>query len=159
MLYNFSEFRGIMGENERFSVDKSSIGLDIIRNFLGVMNLANPILGIKPAHFTPITIIIEFFLFFINLIFIYLIYHLFKKKKLGSQILQLHFIDFFGNLFGFSNHIKIFQRHEELNTRMLSSESSFPLFLSAIILYFQSDYNKKIIFYLAVFSFYLMLLT
>ena len=49
--------------------------------FFGVMNLANPILGIKPAHFTPITIIIEFFLFFINLIFIYLIYHLFKKNK------------------------------------------------------------------------------
>ncbi len=50
-----------MGENERFSVDKSSIGLDIIRNFLGVMNLANPILGIKPAHFTSITIIMSFF--------------------------------------------------------------------------------------------------
>ena len=80
-----------MGENERFSVDKSSIGLDIIRNFLGVMNLANPIFGIKPAHFTSITIIIEFFLFFINLIFTYLIYHLFKKIKLGSQILHLHF--------------------------------------------------------------------
>ena len=46
-----------MGENERFSVDKSSIGLDIIRNFLGVMNLTNPILGIKPAHFTSITLL------------------------------------------------------------------------------------------------------
>ena len=46
---------------------------------------------------------------------------------------------------------KFFQGIEELNTRMLS-ESSLPLFFSAIILYFQSDYNKKIIYYLAVFS-------
>mgnify|MGYP000004510295 FL=1 len=152
MLYNFLNFGGIMGENERFSVDKSSIGLDIIRNFLGVMNLANPILGIKPAHFTPITIIIEFFLFFINLIFIYLIYHLFKKNKAWKSDFTITFL-----LISSATYLvlviisKFFQGIEELNTRMLS-ESSFPLFLSAIILYFQSDYNKKIIFYLAVFS-------
>ena len=43
----------------RFSVDKISIGLDIIRNFLG-SELSKPNSWNKPARFTPITIIMSF---------------------------------------------------------------------------------------------------
>lgn len=152
MIFNYFNFGGIMGENERFAVDKSNISLDIIRNFLGVINLANPIFGIKPAHFTSITIVLEAVLFILNLIFIGLIFNILKKEKPWKSNLTIVFLLISSVTYlVFVILSKFFQGIEELNTRMLSA-TSFCLYFAVLIIYFKSNFNKKYIFYLAVFS-------
>lgn len=152
MIFNYINFGEMMGETERFPVDKSNISLDIIRNFLGIINLANPIFGVKPAHFTLITIVVEAILFIINITFIYFIFKIFRKEKTWKSNLTVVFLLITSITYlVFVIFTKFFQGIEELNTRMLSA-TSFCLFLAVIIIYFKTNFNKNIIFYLALFS-------
>ncbi|MDR2123278.1 MAG: hypothetical protein LBP34_09160 [Flavobacteriaceae bacterium] len=143
LLFNYYHFGGFFGENIRSKPDIDNFWHFTYENLLGVINIVNPIFSFKIlqikniyALWMEIIIIALDLLFLVYFIFYYIRY--FKNKITPfHQLLLTVGISYM--LFMFISEYT--QSIELLNTRMLC-ESSFVLFFSFLLLYYENFPEK-----------------
>ncbi|WP_297986524.1 hypothetical protein [uncultured Chryseobacterium sp.] len=150
LLLNQITFGSFAGEDLR-GKHAAILPIDVFRNFLGVTNVIDPFIGIKPASNSFASLAFQVLLMVLDFVLLYYIIKLFKKKK---ETLQLHFhylLYFIAGTYTVLLFVSgFFQQIEEMNIRMLAA-ANFCLFFSFLIIYFTNLKNDKIIFGLGCF--------
>ncbi|HEX7870752.1 MAG TPA: hypothetical protein VF455_11635 [Chryseobacterium sp.] len=152
LLFNYLHFGSFTGENLRGApMGRSSIF--ILRSILGVTNVVDPFIGIKPASNSFLSIGFQFFVFLIDVcLFIYML-KFFKKAKNDSN----YYFHIFLWIITFVYSIALFfsgwfQQIEEINVRMLAA-ANVAIFFSFLILYFKYSISDKWIWRIGCFFF------
>lgn len=152
--FNYTHFNDFIGESSRGLPNYNNIYTFSHENFLGVINVLNPILSVKVTEYSSsimLLIGIVLILIDISLLFMFFIGYkkLFKKEvNYFHQLLLTIGIVYLGCMI-FSEYT---QRIEIISTRMIC-ESSFVLFFSFLILYYKCFPAKtKWLFILGVIS-------
>lgn len=144
LLFNYLYFGSFTGEDLRGTAGEL-IPMDILRDLLGVSNVIDPYIGIKPASYSMASIGFQFLVLGIDiLMFRYFLTYYRKAKE--TSIYYFHIL-----IWIMAATYAIFllisgwlQNIEEMNTRMLVA-ANFCLFFSFLILYFQKESSDKLI--------------
>jgi hypothetical protein len=145
LLLNYHFFASFTGEHLR-GKPAQILPIDIFRNILGMMNAANPYIGIKPASNSILSLSFQVVLFFVDLILLH-VYFKYLRKSRGDKNFPFHSLLLIISL---TYIITLFlsgfvQQIEELNVRMLAP-ANVCLFFSFLILYFKYEKMPKKIF-------------
>ncbi|MFY1045207.1 hypothetical protein [Chryseobacterium sp. GP-SGM7] len=142
LLFNYLHFGSFTGENLRGGpMGRSSIF--IVRSILGVTNVVDPFIGIKPASNSFLSIGFQVLVFLLDVgLFVYMC-KFFRKAKNDSNS-YFHVLLW---IMTFIYSIALlgsgwFQQIEEMNVRMLAA-ANFALFFSFLILYFKYSISDK----------------
>lgn len=154
--FNYINFGSFTGEHLR-GAPAQFHPIYIFRDLLGMVNVVDPFIGIKPASNSFGSIAFQVLIMVIDVfIFIYLL-TLYKRKK---SVINLNFHHLLWTIAGIYTLALftsgLFQQIEEMNVRMLAA-ANFCLFLSFLLIYYADLKSDQFIFRLA--SFFLMFLT
>ncbi len=141
-LFNYFYFGSVVGENER-GLPSSGFSIYTIRNILGLFNLVNPFVGLKPASVSLPSMIFQFVIFILDIAVAVYFFKYYKKAKEG----KLNFFHIIlwttAVVYGVSLWVSgWFQQIEEMNVRMMAA-SNICLFFSFLILYFENSDSDK----------------
>ena len=129
----------------------------ILRDILGMTNVVNPFIGIKPASNSLVSIAFQIGLMVFDLMLLRYFIKLVQRKRSFMQ-LEFHYLLWIvAGVYTFTLFISgLFQQIEEMNVRMLAA-ANFCLFLSFLIIYFKDLKSDVFIFRLG--CFFLLFLT
>ena len=152
-LYNYGSFTG---ENLR-GAPAQYYPVYIFRDILGVTNVVDPFIGIKPASNSFASLTFQVILMVFDLFLLRYFIILVKRKK---TLIDLDFhllLWIFSGVYTFAVFSSgYFQQIEEMNVRMLAA-ANFVLFFSFLLIYFKNLKSDKPLFMTA--SFFLVFLT
>lgn len=158
LLFNYLYFGSFTGEDLRGTAGEL-LPMDILRDLLGVSNVIDPYIGIKPASYSITSIGFQFLVLGIDILMFRYFLTYYKKAK-ETSLYYFHILIWIMAA-TYAIFLLIsgwFQNIEEMNTRMLAA-ANFCLFFSFLILYFQKESSDKLIwrvgcFFLAFLSLY-----
>jgi hypothetical protein len=157
LLMNYFVFGSFTGENLR-GKPAAFYPVYIFRDVMGVVNVANPFIGIKPASNGFGSLAFQFILMIIDFALIRYFYKLVKKKRAEINFNFHQLLWILAGVYSFSLLISgYFQQIEEMNVRMLAA-ANFCLFFSFLIIYFKNLKSDKIIFLLSCFFLFFLTL-
>jgi hypothetical protein len=142
LLFNYLNFGSFTGENLRGPA-MGNLPIFILRSILGVVNVVDPFIGIKPASLSLASIAFQCLVLLIDVgIIIYLI-KFFKKAKNDSSY-KFHIVLWcMASVYAVALLISgWFQQIEEMNVRMMAA-ANICLFFSFLILYFKNVSSDK----------------
>lgn len=150
LAVNYFCFGSFTGENLR-GEPASITGIDVLRNFLGLTNVVNPYIGIKPASNSIGSLGFQIFLMFLDVCFIIYALRFFRRRKKFIN-LQFHYLLWcIAVVYSVMLFVSgFFQQIEEINMRMLAA-ANFCLFFSMLIIYFNKLENDVAVFSVGVF--------
>ena len=150
LIFNQLQFGSLTGENLRGKPAEFHL-LYILRDLLGMINVANPFIGIKPASHSFFSIAFQIGLAVVDVFIALQLFKMFKRKK---NLLRLDFhylLWLIAAVYTVALFLSgLFQQIEEMNMRMLAA-ANFLLFFSFLIIYFTDLKNDKVIFRIACF--------
>lgn len=156
LAFNFYTFGSFTGENLR-GAPAEYYPVYILRDVLGVTNVIDPYIGIKPASNSVVSLSFQVGLMLFDLMVLRYFIRMVKRKK---KIINLDFhllLWIIAGVYTLTVFISgYFQQIEEMNVRMLAA-ANFTLFFSFLIIYFKDLKSDKIIFRISFF--FLMFLT
>lgn len=144
LLFNYIHFNSLTGEQVRGRPGDSS-ALFLIRNLLGLINAADPYIGIKPMSNGFGSLVFQWVLCIIDLFILRYMLRYYRRAK-GTALYHFHILlwimaGFYGAALLVSEW---FQQIEEIGVRLMAA-SSFCLFFSFLILYFQHNISDRLI--------------
>lgn len=154
--FNSYIYGSFIGENLR-GAPAQYYPVYILRDLLGVTNVIDPFIGIKPASNSLVSLGFQIGLMVFDLIILSYFIKLFKLKKdsLNVDFHQLLWI--VAGVYAITLMISgYFQQIEEMNVRMLAA-ANFIIFFSFLIIYFKNLKSDQFIFLLG--CFFLVFLT
>ncbi|WP_426275677.1 hypothetical protein ACN9MN_13410 [Chryseobacterium sp. S-02] len=142
LLFNYLYFGSVVGENER-GLPSNGFSIYTIRNVLGLFNLVNPFVGLKPASISLPSMIFQFLIFVLDVAIAVYFFKYYKKAK-EEQIAFFHIILWTVALvYGVCLWVSgWFQQIEEMNVRMMAA-ANICVFFSFLILYFENSDSDK----------------
>lgn len=156
LCFNHFIYGSFTGENLR-GAPEGYHAVSVIRDLLGITNVIDPFIGIKPSSNSFLSLGFQFFLMAFDLLVLWYFLKLYQKKKQYLQV-EFHFL-LLVIAFFYSISLLVsgyFQQIEEINVRMLAA-ANFCLFFSVLIIYFKELKSDKSIFNLG--CFFLVFLT
>lgn len=156
LVFNHLTYGSFTGENLR-GAPEHYYPVYILRDFLGVTNVANPFIGIKPASNSIVSVGFQISLMLFDLMLLRYFIKLVKQKK---EFVNFDFhllIWLISGVYAITLLISgYFQQIEEMNVRMLAA-ANFCLFFSFLLIYFKNLKSDRFIFGLG--CFFLLFLT
>jgi hypothetical protein len=156
LLFNLYNYGSFTGENLR-GAPAQYYPVYIFRDILGVTNVVDPFIGIKPASNSFASLTFQVILMVFDLFLLRYFIILVKRKK---TLIDLDFhllLWIFSGVYTFAVFASgYFQQIEEMNVRMLAA-ANFVLFFSFLLIYFKNLKSDKPLFMTA--SFFLVFLT
>ena len=156
LLFNLYNYGSFTGENLR-GAPAQYYPVYIFRDILGVTNVVDPFIGIKPASNSFASLTFQVILMVFDLFLLRYFIILVKRKK---TLIDLDFhllLWIFSGVYTFAVFSSgFFQQIEEMNVRMLAA-ANFVLFFSFLLIYFKNLKSDKPLFMTA--SFFLVFLT
>lgn len=154
--FNYFTYQSFTGENLR-GAPAAYYPIYILRDILGVTNVVDPFIGLKPASNSVVSIGFQVGLMIVDLFLLRYFIQLVKRKK-GQIHFQFHqLIWIISGVYAITLLISgYFQQIEEMNVRMLAG-ANFCLFFSFLIIYFKDLKSDRFIF--RVGCFFLIFLT
>ena len=156
LLFNLYNFGSFTGENLR-GAPAQYYPVYIFRDILGVTNVVDPFIGIKPASNSFASLTFQVILMVFDLFLLRYFIIVVKRKK---TLIDLDFhllLWIFSGVYTFAVFSSgYFQQIEEMNVRMLAA-ANFVLFFSFLLIYFKNLKSDKPLFRTA--SFFLVFLT
>ncbi|MBW8361601.1 MAG: hypothetical protein K0M56_05365 [Kaistella sp.] len=156
LVVNYWVYGSFTGENLR-RAPQEYYAVYILRDILGVSNVVDPFIGIKPASNSVVSIAFQVLLMLIDLLLLKYFIQLVRTKKENLQ-LQFHsLLWIISGMYAITLLVSgYFQQIEEMNVRMLAA-ANFCLFFSFLIIYFKDLKSDAFIFKLG--CFFLIFLT
>ncbi|TXF76251.1 hypothetical protein [Chryseobacterium sp.] len=153
---NYNVYGSFTGENLR-GAPSAYYAVYIFRDILGVSNVVDPFIGIKPTSNSIVSIAFQILLMIFDLLLLKYLVRLVRIKKENLQ-LQFHYLLWIiSGVYAITLLISgYFQQIEEMNVRMLAA-ANFCVFFSFLVIYFKDLKSDAFIFRLG--SFFLMFLT
>jgi len=142
LLFNYLHFGSVVGENER-GLPSGFFSIYTIRNILGLFNVVNPFIGLKPASISLPSMIFQFVIFILDITVAVYLFKYYKKAKEGK--LNFFHIILWTIALVYSVCLWVsgwFQQIEEMNVRMMAA-ANICLFFSFLILYFENSNSDK----------------
>lgn len=156
LLFNLYNYGSFTGENLR-GAPAQYYPVYIFRDILGVTNVVDPFIGIKPASNSFASLTFQVILMVFDLFLLRYFIIVVKRKK---TLIDLDFhllLWIFSGVYTFAVFSSgFFQQIEEMNVRMLAA-ANFVLFFSFLLIYFKNLKSDKPLFMTA--SFFLVFLT
>jgi hypothetical protein len=156
LLFNLYNYGSFTGENLR-GAPAQYYPVYIFRDILGVTNVVDPFIGIKPASNSFASLTFQVILMVFDLFLLRYFIIVVKRKK---TLIDLDFhllLWIFSGVYTFAVFSSgYFQQIEEMNVRMLAA-ANFVLFFSFLLIYFKNLKSDKPLFMTA--SFFLVFLT
>lgn len=152
LIFNFLYFGSFTGENLRGTPSGGSY-IYILRSVLGVVNVVDPFIGIKPASINLVSILFQFFIFIIDISLMIFTFKYYRKAR-ETPLYYFHLLLWIMALV-YSISLLIsgwFQQIEEMNVRMMAA-ANICLFFSFLILYFKNSVIDRWIWRIACFFF------
>jgi hypothetical protein len=149
LFLNFSLFQSFTGEHLRGSRGEFQF-VYLFRDILGMTNVVDPFIGIKPASNSNFSLAFQSIVMFLDVFLLVKFINWYQKSKsffYGSFHYLLWTITIIYSLSLFVSGL--FQQIEEMNVRMLSA-ANFTFFFSLLILYFQRYKEDKRIFTISI---------
>lgn len=156
LLFNHYIYGSFTGENLR-GAPAQYYPVYILRDILGVTNVVDPFIGIKPSSNSLVSLTFQVLLMLFDFMLLRYFINLVKRKK---RVIDLDFhrllwiISFVYTIAVFASGY--FQQIEEMNVRMLAA-ANFILFFSFLIIYFKNLKSDKLLFRIG--CFFLVFLT
>lgn len=148
--FNFYTFGSFTGENLR-GAPAEYYPVYILRDILGVTNVVDPFIGIKPASNTLVSLSFQVGLMIFDLLLLWYFIFLIKRKK---ELINWDFHILLWVIGGvYTTFVFIsgyFQQIEEMNVRMLAA-GNFILFFSFLMIYFNDLKSDKLLFRIGCF--------
>lgn len=156
LAVNYWLFESFTGENLRRAPDQYYI-IYVLRDLLGVSNVVDPFIGIKPASNSVVSIGFQILLMIIDLLLLKYFIGLVRSKQEKLK-LQFHYLLWVvAGVYTITLLVSgYFQQIEEMNVRMLAA-ANFCLFFSFLTIYFKDLKSDTFIFRLG--CFFLVFLT
>ncbi len=143
--FNLYIYGSFTGENLR-GAPKQYYPVYILRDILGMTNVVDPFIWIKPASNSFLSIGFQIGLMLFDLLVLRYFIKLFRTKKDALQPEFHHLLWIVAGVYTITLFISgIFQQIEEMNTRMLAA-ANFCLFFSFLIIYFKNLKSDTLIF-------------
>ncbi|MFP3591607.1 hypothetical protein [Chryseobacterium sp. SIMBA_038] len=144
LLFNYLYFGSFTGEDLR-GAPGELIPIYVLRDLLGVSNVIDPYIGIKPASNSIVSIGFQFLILGIDILMFRYFLTYYKKAKETSLYYFHILIWIMAVTYALSLMVSgWFQQIEEMNMRMMAA-ANFCLFFSFLILYFQKETSDKVI--------------
>jgi len=150
LIFNFLKFSSFTGENLR-GAPGEMLPVYILRDLLGISNVIDPFIGLKPASNSFASLAFQFLILIID-IFIFVYFLKYYRKAKETSLHYFHVL-LWAVAAVYSVSLLVsgwFQQIEEMNVRMLSA-ANFCLYFSFLILYFKYQKNDKLIWRTACF--------
>jgi len=152
LLFNYLVFGTFTGENLR-GVSMTNLPIDIIRSVLGVINVVDPFIGIKPSSLSFASMAFQFLVFVIDVVIFAYLLQFFRKAKNDSLYYFHILLWYIACVYAFALLISgWFQQIEEMNVRMMAA-ANICLFFSFLILYFKNVNQDKYLWRISCFFF------
>lgn len=154
--FNYLNFGSFTGEHLR-GAPAQFHPIYIFRDLLGMVNVVDPFIGLKPASNSFGSITFQVLIMVIDVFtFIYLL-TLYKRKKSLINLNFHHLLWTIAVIYTLALFASgLFQQIEEMNVRMLAA-ANFCLFFSILLIYYRDLKSDQLIFGVA--SFFLVFLT
>lgn len=152
LLFNYLVFGTFTGENLR-GVSMTNLPIDIIRSVLGVINVVDPFIGIKPSSVSFASMAFQFLVFLVDIVIFAYLLQFFRKAK-NDSLYYFHLLLWLMScIYAFALLISgWFQQIEEMNVRMMAA-ANICLFFSFLILYFKNVNSDKYLWRISCFFF------
>lgn len=142
LLFNYLYFGSVVGENER-ALPSGGFSIYTIRNILGLFNLVNPFVGLKPASISLASMVFQFLIFLIDVAVLLYFFKYFKKAKKEHKHFFHIILWTISLVYGIALWVSgWFQQIEEMNVRMMAA-ANICLFFSFLILFFENTKSDK----------------
>ena len=156
LIFNQYIYGSFTGENLR-GAPAQYYAVYILRDVLGVINVVDPFIAIKPASNSVVSIAFQVCLMLVDLMLLRYFIKLVRKKKNVINFDFHRLIWVVSGVYAIALFISgYFQQIEEMNVRMLAA-ANFCLFFSFLIIYFKDLKSDRFIFRLG--CFFLLFLT
>lgn len=153
--FNYFTYESFTGENLR-GAPAQYHAVYILRDLLGVTNVVNPFIGIKPASNSLVSLGFQVGLMVFDFVLLWYFIKLVRKKKAVINVAFHMLLWVIAGVYSITLLISgYFQQIEEMNVRMLAA-ANFCLFFSFLIIYFKDLKSDVLIFRLG--SFFLLFL-
>lgn len=150
LSFNFFTFGSFTGEHLR-GAPAQYYPVYIFRDFLGMANVIDPFIGLKPSSNSFTSLGFQVFILIIDLVLLGYFSKLYKRKKSLIQLEFHHLLWMVAGVYTIALFVSgLFQQIEEMNVRMLAA-ANFCLFFSFLIIYFKDLQSDRFIFRLGYF--------
>ena len=145
LLFNYSGFGSLTGEHLRGAPAEYHL-IYIVRDFLGVTNVIDPFIGLKPSSNSFTSLAFQVGIMVVDLLLLFYLIKLYRRKK-GVIHREFHyFIWTVAGVYTITLFVSgYFQQIEEMNVRMLAA-ANFCLFFSFLIIYYKNLESDALIF-------------
>ncbi|WP_326987498.1 hypothetical protein [Chryseobacterium sp. MP_3.2] len=156
LAFNYFSFGSFTGEHLR-GAPAQFYPIYIFRDLLGMVNVVDPFLGIKPASNSFGSIAFQVLIMIIDVFILKYLLTLYKRKRSLINLNFHHLLWSIAVIYTLALFVSgLFQQIEEMNVRMLAA-ANFCLFFSFLLIYYADLKSDKLIF--RVGSFFLVFLT
>lgn len=150
LCFNYFTFGSFTGEHLRGAPAQFS-PIYIFRDLLGMTNVIDPFIGLKPASNSFASLTFQVLLMVVDFIFLNYLIKLYRRKKEILTVEFHHLLWMIAGVYTISLFMSgLFQQIEEMNVRMLAA-ANFCLFFSFLIIYFKGLKSDRFIFRLGCF--------
>lgn len=150
LCFNYFTFSSFTGEHLRGAPERY-YPVYIFRDLLGMTNVIDPFIGLKPASNSFASLAFQVLLMVIDLVLLNYLIKLYRSKKEVITTEFHHLLWIIAGVYTIFLFISgLFQQIEEMNVRMLAA-ANFCLFLSFLIIYFKDLKSDRFIFRLGCF--------
>ncbi|WP_312090617.1 hypothetical protein [Chryseobacterium sp.] len=131
----------------------TNLPIDIIRSVLGVINVVDPFIGMKPSSLSFASMAFQFLVFVVDVVIFAYLLQFFRKAK-NDSLYYFHILLWLMScIYAFALLISgWFQQIEEMNVRMMAA-ANICLFFSFLILYFKNVNSDKYLWRISCFFF------
>lgn len=152
LFFNYKTFGSFTGEDLR-GLPSDITPTTIVRNILGVMNVVNPYIGIKPSSNSLLSFFVQFLVLVVDIAILIFGLRYFRFSK-GAKDFNFHQLLWtITTVYAIGLLVSGWtQQIEEMNTRMMAA-ANVCLFFSFLILYLRSVPSDKIIWRISCFFF------
>ncbi|WP_312767070.1 hypothetical protein [Epilithonimonas sp.] len=152
LIFNYLHFGSFTGENLRGAA-MANLPIYILRSILGVVNVVDPFIGIKPSSLSFVSMMFQFFVLAMDIgMFIYLL-KFYRKAKRDTTYYFHILLWVIASVYALALLVSgWFQQIEEMNVRMMAV-ANICLFFSFLILYFKNVTSDKYIWRISCFFF------
>ena len=150
LCFNYFTFGSFTGEHLRGAPAKY-YPVYIFRDLLGMTNVIDPIIGLKPASNSFVSLAFQVLLMVVDFVLLKYLIKLYRSKKEIITVEFHHLLWLIAGIYTVALFLSgLFQQIEEMNVRMLAA-ANFILFFSFLLIYFKDLKSDRFIFKLGCF--------
>ncbi len=150
LSFNFFTFGSFTGEHLR-GVPAQYYPVYIFRDILGMTNVVDPFIGLKPSSNSFFSLVFQVGLMIVDFVLFGYLIKLYRSRKELINVEFHYLLWLMAGTYTIALFISgLFQQIEEMNVRMLAA-ANFCLFLSFLLIYFKDLKSDRLIFRLGCF--------